>query len=321
LVSVIVPVYNVEKYLKYCIESLLAQDYEDLEIILVDDGSTDSSADICDEYAHRYANVHAFHKENGGLSDARNFGMKHAFGKWITFVDSDDTLCPNYVSTMVKFAEENTLDIAVCDFYQTSEDELGRTHQKKSSDREYFWEKHNGTKVLLYQKKFTTSACAKLYKRSLFSSVQFPVGKLHEDVGTIYKVFEMAQKIGYIDKRMYCYLQRNHSITHTVFSIRKMDYIFLTLEMIDYFKNNNPELIKAAISRHFSACFQVLLMCPLEEVWEKEYNFLIEEIKKYAPTVMRDRNARVRNRLIAMIVGIKVEMAITLCKCIYRKRR
>jgi len=128
-------------------------------------------------------------------------------------------------------------------------------------------------------------------------------------------------KIGYIDKRMYCYLQRNHSITHTVFSIRKMDYIFLTLEMIDYFKNNNPELIKAAISRHFSACFQVLLMCPLEEVWEKEYNFLIEEIKKYAPTVMRDRNARVRNRLIAMIVGIKVEMAITLCKCIYRKRR
>lgn len=318
MVSIVVPVYNVEKYLKYCVESLINQDYADLEIILVDDGSTDSSADICDEYANRNTKVQVLHKLNGGLSDARNYGMKYATGKWITFVDGDDMLCPNFVSAMVTFAEKNVLDIAVCDYFQLPERELENPYQIKCSEKEYIWEGHAGTKVLLYQKKFTTSAWAKLYKLSLFSEILFPVGKLHEDVGTMYKVFELAERVGYIDKKMYYYLQRNRSITHSDFSAKKMDYIFLTQEMMDYFTNNNPKLLPAAISRHFSACFQVILMCPSDEKWQREFNVLMKEIEKYAPEVMRDKNARWKNRIIAMIAERNVRAAINLCKWIYK---
>lgn len=321
LVSIIIPVYNVAAYLQRCIDSVLGQTYENIEILLIDDGSTDDSANICDEYAQKHTNVQAFHKKNGGLSDARNYGMKYATGKWLTFVDSDDVLSFEFVSTLVRFAREDELDIAVCNFCQFFEEDLHRLYRIRSSERKYVWDGEAGTKVLLYQKKFTTSAWGKLYKLDLFSNIFFPKGKLHEDVGTIYKVFERAQRIGYLDKKMYYYLQRSKSITHSGFSEKKMDYILQTREMIEYFENNNDKLLFAAISRHFSACFQVILECPEEEMWKKEYGVLKQEIGKYASTVMCDGEARLKNRMIARIADKNVELAVKMCKWMYRNRR
>lgn len=320
MVSIVVPVYNVEKYIGYCLDSLINQNYKDLEIILVDDGSTDHSGEICDEYAGKYDKIKAFHKENGGLSDARNYGMKYVSGEWLLFIDSDDIICYNFVSKLIKFAETNALDIAICDYCILPEKQIKALPDIKGSGKTMIWEGMEGTKELLYQKTFTTSAWGKLYKTVLFEEILFPVGKLHEDVGTIYKVFEKAKRVGYIDQKLYYYLQRGESIIHSGFSVKKMDYIDQTREMVHHFERNNVTLLPAAISRHFSACFQVILLCPHTSEWRTEYKILADEIKKYAPKVMRDKNARVKNRIIAVIAMQSADLAIALCKILYKHR-
>lgn len=320
MVSIVVPVYNVEKNIRYCLESLINQSYKNLEIILIDDGSTDRSGDICDEYALKYNEVQVYHKENGGLSDARNYGMKYVSGNWIVFVDSDDLICYNFVSQLLFFAETNNLDIAVCDFCELPEKRLENLPDTEGSGDTRIWEGIKGTQELLYQKTFTTAACGKIYKTILFEDILFPVGKLHEDVGTIYRVFEKAERVGYLDKKLYYYVQRNGSIIHSEFSVKKMDYIAQTKEMVSYFEKNNVVLLLAAISRHFSACFQVILLCPKTSEWMPQYRLMTDEIKKYAPKVMSDRNARIKNRVIAAIAMLNVELAVKLCKIIYRHR-
>lgn len=320
MVSIVVPVYNVEKYIRYCLDSLINQNYKDLEIILVDDGSTDHSGEICDEYAGKYDEIKVFHKENGGLSDARNYGMKHVAGEWLLFVDSDDIICYNFVSKLLKFAESNVLDIAVCDYCILPEKQIKALPDIKGSGKTTIWEGMEGTKELLYQKTFTTSAWGKLYKTVLFEEILFPVGKLHEDVGTIYKVFEKAKRVGYIDQKLYYYLQRSESIIHSGFSVKKMDYIDQTREMVHHFERNNVTLFPAAVSRHFSACFQVILFCPHTSEWGTQYKILSDEIKKHAPEVMRDKNARVKNRIIAAIAMQSADLAIALCKILYKHR-
>lgn len=320
MVSIVVPVYNVEKYIRHCLDSLINQSYKDLEIILVDDGSTDHSGEICDEYAGKYDKMQVYHKENGGLSDARNYGMKHVTGEWLVFVDSDDVICYNFIGQLLMFAKTNDLDIAICNYIQISEKQIAELPGTEGSGKTKSWEGIEGTKELLYQKTFTTSAWGKMYKTVLFEGILFPVGKLHEDVGTIYKVFEKAKRVGYFDQKLYYYLQRSKSIIHSEFSAKKMDYIDQTKEIIKHFESNNVTLLPAAISRHFSACFQVILTCPKTSEWMTEYKILADEIEKYAPRVMRDKNARVKNRVIALIAAQNTGLAIALCKILYKHR-
>lgn len=322
LVSIIVPVYNVEKYIEFCLKSIINQSYTDIEILLIDDGSTDKSGEVCDKYARKYQNIRAFHKDNGGLSDARNYGMRYAVGEWITFVDSDDILHKDFINNMVTAARKAKLDIVVCDHYMLTEKNIEQLPQikMKKENKVEIWEEAEATKELLYQKTFTTSAWGKLYKTVLFENILFPVGRLHEDVGTIYKVFEKARRVGYINQKLYFYLQRNQSITHSFFSRKKMDYVILTKEIIEHFRINNDMLTSAAISRHFSACFQVILSCPNTQEWKEEYRMLKSEIETYAPCVKRDKNARLRNRIIACIAQKNTDLAICLCKYIYKHR-
>lgn len=309
--------YNVEKYIRCCIESVLHQTYLDLEVILVDDGSTDLSGVICDEYARTSDRIKTYHKSNGGLSDARNYGIKYASGEWITFLDSDDIWHPNFVRDLLLFACGNDLDIAVSNYCKFSEKQLDLKFKIKNGEKTKIWNGEEGLKELLYQKTFTTSAWAKLYKTKMLENIMFPLDRLHEDVGTIYKIFERAKRIGYIEAKLYFYLQRSTSIIHSEFSSRKMDYIILTQEMVQYFETNNKKIVPAAISRHFSACFQVIAQCPASEKWHEEYVFLLKQIKKYAPEVMKDTQARRRNRYIARIATINVKWAVILCKLIY----
>ena len=320
MVSIVVPVYNVEKYIRYCLDSLINQSYKELEIILVDDGSTDHSSEICDEYARKYDIIQVFHKENGGLSDARNYGMKYVSGEWIVFVDSDDVLHVDFAKKLLLLAETYAADIAICDYIKFCEKSIEALPQGKGSGRSRIWEGLEGIKELLYQKSFTTSAWGKIYKTALFKDILFPVGKLHEDVGTIYRVFEKAKRVGYLDQKLYYYLQRSESIIHSEFSIKKMDYVYQTKNIVNHFEKNNVTLLPAAISRHFSACFQVILSCPKTSEWGIEYRILADEIKKYAPEVIRDKNARVKNRGIAVIAKQNTELAIALCKILYRHR-
>lgn len=320
MVSVVVPVYNVEKYIRHCLDSLVNQKYRDLQIILIDDGSEDHSGDICDEYAHSYSNIEVYHKENGGLSEARNYGMQYATGEWLSFVDSDDIVSLEFFDKLLYAAKEDCLDIVVADYFKVPEKQIGVLPKEKGRGNVKVWKGIEGTKELLYQKSFTTSAWGKIYKTLLFKNISFPVGKLHEDVGTIYKVFEKAQRIGYLERKLYYYLQRDTSIIHTQFNKRKMDYIYQTKEMVDYYGKNDERLLSAAISRHFSACFQIIQLCPRTSEWMEEYAYITKEINKYASEVLNDRKARVKNRFIAILAVFNTEMAIRLCKLIYKYR-
>lgn len=215
LLSVIVPVYNVEKYLKRCLESILVQSWNDYEIILVDDGSTDSSAQICDLYAEKYEMIRVIHKENKGLSDTRNRGIEEASGEYVYFPNSDDWLEPNTFSELFDVIEELTYDIISFnrEFVTSEEDKLisAKSRIQKLSGKQALLE-------MLKQSDVTGFANDKIYRKKLFldNDIEFPVGKYYEDLGTNYKLFLKATKVYVTNQKYYHYLITNpDSITQS----------------------------------------------------------------------------------------------------------
>ena len=215
MISVILPVYNVEKYLKRCLESILVQSWNDYEIILVDDGSTDSSAQICDLYAEKYEMIRVIHKENKGLSDTRNRGIEEASGEYVYFPDSDDWLEPNTFSELSDVIEELTYDIISFnrEFVTSEEDKLisAKSRIQKLSGKQALLE-------MLKQSDVTGFANDKIYRKKLFldNDIEFPVGKYYEDLGTNYKLFLKATKVYVTNQKYYHYLITNpDSITQS----------------------------------------------------------------------------------------------------------
>ncbi len=240
LVSVIVPIYNVEKYLSKCIDSIIAQKYTNLEILLVDDGSPDQSGEIAEEYAKKDERIHVIHKNNGGLSDARNAGIEVALGDYLVFIDSDDYVHPEMISRMMDAVKSTSSDMAVCGVKSVEENngdieecENGEITVIDDMDKriDYFFEKH--------YTEFTV-AWNKLYPASFFKEIRYPYGKIHEDEFTTWKILEMADRIVFLGESLYYYVQRNSSIMGEEFSEKR----FLRLEAYDerlgqYLKTEN----------------------------------------------------------------------------------
>ena len=210
LISIIVPIYKVEPYLRRCLDSIVNQTYTNLEIVLVDDGSPDACPQICDEYAAKDNRIVVIHQKNGGLSDARNAGLEICKGDYISFVDSDDWIESDYISTLFSLIEANQAEIAVGNF------------QRFSLNNDHFPKEHLVTETLtsdkilekiLFQKNSYTIAWGKLFKKDLFNDIRFPVGKIHEDEYTGYKPYCYAKKISCTSKILYHYLIRSDSIT------------------------------------------------------------------------------------------------------------
>ena len=179
LVSIIVPVYNVEKYLSKCIDSILAQTYKNLEIILVDDGSKDNSGTICDEYSKKDKRIKIIHKPNGGISDVRNHGLKIATGDYIGFVDSDDYIAEDMFETLVSLLEKNDADISIVSFYEYYNGKLIGVRENENVE---IMNKVEAIKELLIDRKIQSYTWNKLFKKELFDGLQFPVGKNFEDI-------------------------------------------------------------------------------------------------------------------------------------------
>lgn len=195
LVSVVVPIYNVELYLKECVDSILSQTYKNIEVILVDDESPDLCGKICDDYAAMDGRIKVVHKKNGGLSDARNAGMKVATGDLITFVDSDDYISKDFVKILFEAMSENNSDIAIANMKRTSRrDDKNTVIDWKVSS----YKNEDALIRMLYGTPFGTSACGKLFKRSLFTGVEFPYGKFSEDLFTIYKTILKSENVTYV---------------------------------------------------------------------------------------------------------------------------
>ena len=227
-VSIIVPVYDIEEYLVECIESILAQTWKHFEIILVDDGSTDSSGKMCDEYAEKYNCIFVIHKKNGGLSSARNAGIDVARGNYLAFIDSDDVVHPDYLRELVNIVEKENADLVACDFCVGTSCQWGETSEIKYDIRrdEDVLERMNDNDVVV------TVAWNKLYHAKFFKeySLRYPEGKIHEDMFLTPQILHCTNKMVITNQKLYFYRQRKNSIMNSSFSIKQLD----SLEAIEF---------------------------------------------------------------------------------------
>lgn len=237
LISVIVPVYNVEKYLDKCINSLINQSYKKLEIILIDDGSTDNCGKICDEYALKDNRIKVIHKENEGLSAARNLGIAISKGDYIIFIDSDDWVDKEILLKLLKLIKKYNSDIAVCDYLLAYDEneyiEKGEIYEKIFSNIDAFKDLYSRTGGVI-----KSISCCKLYKRELFKDIVFPVRKIHEDEFVTYKLLYKANIISYTNEKLYYYRQRENSIMNSKADERRLDAIQAFEERLIFIKNN-----------------------------------------------------------------------------------
>lgn len=277
-ISVIVPVYNVEKYLKYCVESLISQTYENIEIILVDDGSTDSSGALCDEYLARKLNnktIKVIHKENGGLSSARNEGKKLASGKFIGFVDSDDYIHPKMYEKMLGVMKDTCSSIVVCRFDYVSDECVSSVHYEEEGTIIGSFSAIGALNNLLDNDSSVNSGimCDKLFDIRLFDGLDFPVGRQHEDEFLIHHLFGNASKITYLSDIFYYYRMRNGSIMN-VFSLKNVDLLLAHEDRIQYYKTRFPDILGGEIKFYFNQVdyiyFKVLKYYPMEVRLRKE---------------------------------------------------
>lgn len=229
LVSIVVPIYNVEKYLDKCVKSICNQTYTNLEIILVDDGSPDKCGKMCDEYAQNDDRIKVVHKKNGGLSDARNAGIRIATGKYLFLVDSDDYIREDTIALMYDRIEKDNADICICDIaivdengQKLNDNGIAQTViESKIYNQEDMYER-----IITTPNWFFVVAWNKLYKREIFDNISYPKGRIHEDELTIHYIVEKCNKITTLNEKLYFYVQRNQSIMHDGgYKVKNLDIV------------------------------------------------------------------------------------------------
>lgn len=304
LISVIVPIYNVEKYLRKSIDSLINQSYKNIEIILIDDGSTDNCCTICDEYAIKDSRIKVIHKENGGLSDARNKGIDIAKGKYITFIDSDDYVELNYIDILYNTIIKYKADISI----------VGHRvwYEKNNFERAWYKEYVNKPKEILekilYDDGIDLSAWAKLYKTELFKQIRFPKGRIFEDSATTYKLVDKSEKIAVNSIPLYNYIIRFNSISNASFSEKKMELITSTKEMTDYIRQKYPELSKGCDRRLMYAYLSTLTQFVKSGSKNKEIETqLLTYINENKKSILKDKRVHKRDKiaLYSLTFGLK----------------
>ena len=239
LISIIIPVYKVEIYLEKCIQSVINQTYENLQIILVDDGSPDNCGKICDEYAKKDHRIEVIHKSNGGLSDARNKGLEIAKGEYIGFVDSDDYIEADMYEVLYNLLKQYNADVSICNFYTVSQ---GKISIKNADNGINEYNRIEILKEILLDKNIQSYAWNKLYKKELFDEIKYPVGKKYEDIGTTFYLLEKCNKVVVTGKSEYYYINRQDSIVNNVTESTITDYIELIMQRYDYIEKNIKEL-------------------------------------------------------------------------------
>lgn len=251
VISVIVPVYRVEKYIRRCVDSILAQSFRDYELILVDDGSPDCSGAICDEYAARDPRIRVIHKENGGLSSARNAGIDAASGEYLFFMDSDDVIHPDTLRILYECIDKTGAEISVGEFTRFSEEDAitflpwdeNYTVLTNLEALNAFFDGRESLHSLV-------SACSKLIHRNMFGDIRFPVGRLFEDEFTTYKLYYHAANIAFCGATLYYYFVNDDGITRNLTMNKRFDEYDAQWERIEFFRKNGLDALlgKAAMT-------------------------------------------------------------------------
>ena len=262
-ISIVVPVYNIADYLHYAIDSLLKQTYQNFEVILVNDGSTDDSSRLCEDYAREYENIHVFHKENGGLSDARNFGVTKANSDWIFFLDPDDYLEDYTLELIVKIQEIHQADLISTKVKATSKYNAYTSYRLQDSDYKDLVPvtKEKALELMLDDKGATVSACAKLYRKCILERVPFPVGKIYEDFYVVAEHLALAERIVISPLETYNYYRREGSIVRSTFTEKRYDFFKAVAKNEEVIKREyiqSPELKQALQAKKLLGGFVVI---------------------------------------------------------------
>lgn len=312
LITIVVPVYKVERYLEKCVESVLKQTYSNLEIILVDDGSPDNCGKICDSYAALDNRVVVIHKENGGLSDARNVAIDIAKGQYIAFVDSDDYVHEQYISYLYELLLDNCADISICEFDHMTEEGI-RINHPLSNKKQMILNQKEALSTLLMQRPFSNSASGKLFKTSAFADIRFPKGKLYEDTATVYRLFFKAERIAFGARPLYYYIAHKGSISKRGFSIQQMDALYNAERMVKDIVLKYPDLQNAGYCRLIDPCAALLKSIPRENQPET-FNMVVMKMCEIRNRVLFSKEATLKRRLIAAVSYLNTSCLIGLLK-------
>ncbi|VTX69886.1 glycosyltransferase family 2 protein [Gemella haemolysans] len=306
-ISVIVPVYNVEKYLEKCVNSIVNQTYKNLEIILVDDGATDNSGKLCDELAKIDNRIKVYHKENGGLSDARNYGVERATGDYIGFVDSDDYIDAEMYEKLYEAIKKENADVAECNlkiiYPNRVELYTNEKYFKVCTKQEYLEE------YLKIEKVFG-SVWTKLIKSDIAKKLVFPKGKLYEDTYYAYDLINVADSYVIMDAPYYNYFMRENSITNAKFNLRIFDLIEIVEEFHNTVYENYPELEKAADCRKMYAYFSVLNSILLEDEFKNNsfYPQIVNYFKENYIKLLRNKYITRNRKLSILLIKININL-------------
>lgn len=297
-ISIIVPIYNTEKYLERCLQSLINQDYKNIEIILINDGSNDKSISICNTYKNKDNRIIVIDKKHTGVADTRNIGIKKATGDYIGFVDSDDYIDKDMFKNLVEGAEKYKCEISMCDLVETYSlnDEI-----KEYKLKHVKMDKKQALEQLLYDKNIGNYMTVKLFRKELFEGIEFPEGTLYEDIATAYKLFNKASNILYIPVPMYHYYQRSDSIVNNITRESIRNYISVVFERYYDLKKNSQDI---ELYNVYSIVNVVVKM----SVWAiriKDYELFYDEIYNYYCKMKKELNLVDEGNLIKIMTDFE----------------
>ena len=283
MVSVVIPIYNVAQYLSQCVDSVLSQSYQDLEVILVDDGSTDECPKICDDYQQKDARIRVIHKENGGLSDARNAGMKKATGEWTLFVDSDDWIDQEAIAKLYQFAIENHCDIVQGNVYYVYADHLLYRQASRKEQKNNVLSCQGAMRELLINDRVKNFAWGKLYKTDIIKDLDFPVGKYFEDCFWQHLAIDRAERYGIVDEPLFYYRQRKDSISG-IPSNRRNDLLEGNQERLNFIHERYPALYPLMKRRYNEIC---VILNPPTGLRFRLKRFVQKAVDRFRPNLIK----------------------------------
>lgn len=305
MISVLVPVYNVEKFLYRCLDSIMAQTYTDYEVILLDDGSTDQSGALCDAYAAEHDRIKVIHQKNAGVAQARNVLVAAASGEYLTFVDSDDAVEPMYLEKLMGDLLETGADVSICSWSEISETGV-RTELSWDGKEKGFqvWTTEQAVKSLLYQKDIDTNIWGKLFSAEVLKDIAFLVGKSYEDLPVTYQIFLKSKRVCYRPEALYLYTSNTTGISQSVFTLKRMDVIDNVHTLYRDIEQRFPSYLRAAQSRFLRTNIHVYLQIPNRAEFKIYRDQLCAAIRKNCWAVAADPEAKRGTRMAALIACV-----------------
>lgn len=305
LISIVLPIYNIEKYLPKCMDSLEKQTYTNLEIIMVDDGSKAECSELCDDYANRDKRIVVYHKENGGLSDARNYGIERANGEYITCIDPDDYVDVDYVQYLYEVLIKYDAKMSICQH---------RVHYDNGNIKDYGASGDEALSTesclerMLYHDVIDTSAWAKLYHKDLFRTVRYPKGKLFEDIGTTYALMLQCDKIAVGYQSKYNYIFHSNSIVTSAFKPSKLDMLEMTDKMAKDVLGVYPELKEAVLRRKVYSRLSTLNQMLHTKEYPDKRKEIIEFVKKNRKKILHNPKSPKRDKMAIILLSVSYKV-------------